>query len=91
MVGAELCNDIKIKEQLKKQRAIEKKELGDCCYQFGFQDPFESKEEVHIETIKGIRMIIRKQNTPSIEEGLKGYITKKMSLNISKENPNKMT
>jgi hypothetical protein len=49
------------------------------------------KEEVHIETIKGIRTIIRKQNTPSIEEDLKGYITKKMSPNILKENPNKMT
>uniref|UniRef100_C6JST8 CCHC-type domain-containing protein n=1 Tax=Sorghum bicolor TaxID=4558 RepID=C6JST8_SORBI len=43
LIGAELCNDLKIKEQLKKQRAIGKKKLGEFCYQFGFQDPFESQ------------------------------------------------
>jgi hypothetical protein len=40
LVGAELCNDLKIKDQLKKQRILGKREMGDFCYQFGFQDPY---------------------------------------------------
>jgi hypothetical protein len=44
MVGAELCNDLKINEQFKKQRTIGKRELGDFCYQFGFQDPYENRK-----------------------------------------------
>ena len=37
LVGAELCNNLKIRDQLKKQKLFRKKELGNFCYQFGFQ------------------------------------------------------
>ena len=53
MVGAELCNDLKIKEQLKKQRVVGKREMGDFCYQFGFQDPYESRnKKTHRKPVK---------------------------------------
>jgi hypothetical protein len=40
---------------------------------------------------KGYQDDNKKENTPLIEESLKGYITKKMFPHILKENPNKMT
>ena len=47
LVGAELCNDIKIRDQLKKQKLFEKKELGNFYYQFGFQldQPYKKKSK----------------------------------------------
>ena len=37
--GLALCNDLKLKGQLKKQRLLGWKELGDFCYQFGVENP----------------------------------------------------
>lgn len=32
LIGSELCHDLKIRNQLKSQRTIGRKELGDFCY-----------------------------------------------------------
>lgn len=36
--GLSLCNDMRLRNQLKKQNLLGKKELGEFCYQFGY-DP----------------------------------------------------
>ena len=68
MVGAELCNDLKIKERLIKQKIIGKRELGDFYYQFGVQNPYESstrgshrKHRGNHEINKRVRQPIRRK------------------------------
>lgn len=36
--GINLCNDINLKRQLKKQKLTNKQALGDFCHQFGYED-----------------------------------------------------
>ncbi|GAV86297.1 hypothetical protein CFOL_v3_29729, partial [Cephalotus follicularis] len=38
-IGLEICNDIKMSKQIKRDSKIYKKELGDFCTQFGYE-PF---------------------------------------------------
>lgn len=37
-IGLSICTDLKLKSQLRRQNSNNKKELGDFCYQFGY-DP----------------------------------------------------
>ena len=43
--GLSLCNDIKLKAQLKKQKLTKKSQLGDFCDQFGFDNPKPLKDK----------------------------------------------
>ena len=51
LVEAKLYNDLKIKDPLKKQKLLEKKELSNFCYQFGFQLDQPNKKKLKIKKI----------------------------------------
>lgn len=41
--GIALCNEIKLNQQIKRQRLTERKQLGQFCSQFGMEIPSERK------------------------------------------------
>ncbi|XP_045798027.1 uncharacterized protein LOC123892268 [Trifolium pratense] len=52
--GLSLCNDIKLKNQLKKQKLTEKHQIGEFCEQFAFdiENPPESRKKGKIDRIR---------------------------------------
>eukprot|EP00268_Persea_americana_P041890 TRINITY_DN41860_c0_g1_i1.p2 TRINITY_DN41860_c0_g1~~TRINITY_DN41860_c0_g1_i1.p2 ORF type:complete len:197 (-),score=7.93 TRINITY_DN41860_c0_g1_i1:24-614(-) len=45
-IGASLCNEMKLRKQIEQQTKISKYELGDFCYQYGFE-PIISPSQTH--------------------------------------------
>ncbi|XP_045792081.1 uncharacterized protein LOC123886847 [Trifolium pratense] len=62
--GLSLCNDIKLKNQLKKQKLTEKHQIGEFCEQFAFdlEKPPESRKKGKIERFKPYKG--RRKNPP---------------------------
>ncbi|GAV73160.1 hypothetical protein CFOL_v3_16647, partial [Cephalotus follicularis] len=49
VVGLELCNDLKLKKQIKREKLTSKKELGQFCEQFGYEIPYKNHKSKYKE------------------------------------------